>query len=73
MCPQILVTYNLAECPPKAPHIIALEALSFQAFQMFVELIIAERLGLPPMCWSARLRQVPRIVIQSSFRRGVRE
>ena len=71
--PQILLIAKLAECPSKGPHIIALEARSFLAFQMFVERILAEFLGLPPMRWRARLRQFLRIVARNSFRRGVRE
>jgi hypothetical protein len=31
--------------------------------QMFVELILVELLGLPPMRWTACLRQVARIVV----------
>jgi hypothetical protein len=54
-------------------HIIALVALSFLAFQVFVERILAELLDLPPMRWRARLRQFPRMVTRSSLRRGVRE
>jgi hypothetical protein len=55
------------------PDIIALEALSFLVFRTFIERAIAELLGLPPMRWRARLRQLPRIVARSSFRLGVRE
>jgi hypothetical protein len=71
--PEILLTYDLAECVTKGPDIIDPKARSFLAFQMFVEQILAELLGLPPLRWRAHSGQFARVATRSGLQRGVRE